>query len=257
MSFFESIKKFENKIGEKILFNLNCFINDVQNLKIYNNDININNKNVVEVYDEIKNSKKLKNLLLFNKNNKNKCSIYSKNKNNKNNIELINFFNKNKILFKNNNNNIFNKLDNIKPIIIQNIKNNIKTQLNKKILSNIINIRKRNNNNNNNYIQIKKFFSKTKIPRNNNNNIIINNENINLINDLKSPINKKLNKVSSCKNINNNIIIKKLNVLNTKNKLLYRNKSNTHILNGLKTNGIISPRILKSKFQLHYKINSL
>ena len=45
MSFFESIKKFENKIGEKILFNLNCFINDVQNLKIYNNDININNKN--------------------------------------------------------------------------------------------------------------------------------------------------------------------------------------------------------------------
>ena len=215
MSFFESIKKFENKIGEKILFNLNCFINDVQNLKIYNNDININNKNVVEVYDEIKNSKKLKNLLLFNKNNKNKCSIYSKNKNNNNNnIELINFLNKNKILFKNNNNNIFNKLDNIKPIIIQNIKNNIKTQLNKKILSNIINIRKRNNNNN--YNQLNNFFSKTKISRNNNN-IIINNQNINLINNLKSPINKKLNKVRSCKNINNNIIIKKLNVLNTKN----------------------------------------
>ena len=58
MSFFESIKKFENKIGEKIFFNLNCFINDVHNLKIYNNEININNKNVAEVYNEIKNSKK-------------------------------------------------------------------------------------------------------------------------------------------------------------------------------------------------------
>ena len=245
MSFFESIKKFENKIGEKILNNLNCFINGVQNLKIYNNEININNKNIIEVYDEIKNSKKLKNLILFNKNNKNKSFIYSKNKNK---VEMFNFFNKNKIFFKNYNN-IFNKLDNIKPIIIQNIKNNIKIQLNKKILSNI---RKRNNNNNPN--QLNNFFSKTKIQRNNNN---INNENINFINNLKSTINKKLNKISSCKNINNNIIIKKLNIFNTKNNLLYRNKSNLNILNGLKTNGIISPRDLKMKFKLHYKINSL
>ena len=245
MSFFESIKKFENKIGEKILNNLNCFINDVQNLKIYNNEININNKNIIEVYDEIKNSKKLKNLILFNKNNKNKSFIYSKNKNK---VEMFNFLNKNKIFFKNYNN-IFNKLDNIKPIIIQNIKNNIKIQLNKKILSNI---RKRNNNNNPN--QLNNFFSKTKIQRNNNN---INNENINFINNLKSTINKKLNKISSCKNINNNIIIKKLNIFNTKNNLLYRNKSNLNILNGLKTNGIISPRDLKMKFKLHYKINSL
>ena len=245
MSFFESIKKFENKIGEKILNNLNCFINDVQNLKIYNNEININNKNIIEVYDEIKNSKKLKNLILFNKNNKNKSFIYSKNKNK---VEMFNILNKNKILFKNYNN-IFNKLDNIKPIIIQNIKNNIKIQLNKKILSNI---RKRNNNNNPN--QLNNFFSKTKIQRNNNN---INNENINFINNLKSTINKKLNKISSCKNINNNIIIKKLNIFNTKNNLLYRNKSNLNILNGLKTNGIISPRDLKMKFKLHYKINSL